>query len=150
MATNDTTHISSLRFLIGHWETSGEVVAAGGPAVKISGTDIYEWILDKNFILHKANVLMGDERVEVFEIIGPLNQQDREVQMRSFDNVGNFTLMQGKIGDDIFSITGNDMHAVLSVDGENKMSAHWEKQENNLWKPWMKLVFSKKLHDEAH
>ena len=59
---------SIFKRLIGVWKTSGRILSDGKTLI-LRGTDSYEIILDGNFILHKADVLMGNERSETVEII---------------------------------------------------------------------------------
>ena len=55
--------LSALEFLIGKWKTSGRIFATPGtPQINIEGTDSYEWELSGQFILHRADVLMGREK----------------------------------------------------------------------------------------
>ena len=141
------TELKRLGFLIGKWETNGEVITSPGtPAMKITGTDSYEWALDGNFILHKADVMMGDEKMEVIEFIGEYDPDHNSFEMRSFDSRGDFTSMLGTI--DVhgeFHINGHNIRAVLSADQHgSKMNANWEKSDfGQSWIPWMKMKFTK-------
>ena len=54
--------------LIGEWKTTGEIVLGNNKKI-LTGKDSYEFILGKNFILHRADVLIGEERSETYEII---------------------------------------------------------------------------------
>ena len=74
-----------LGFLIGTWKTEGEVRAEGNtPAIPFKGTDSYEWILNRTFILHKVDVTMGKEKTEAIEVIGGNDVGSKKYKMRSF------------------------------------------------------------------
>src|SRR5688572_3510770 len=104
-------------FLIGEWHTKGEAKAiATSPAMKISGTDSYVWILGGCFILHRADVMMGEEKTEVLELIGEYDASTDTFQMRSFDNQGNYSIMEANFENDkVLKINGDKMRATLSV-----------------------------------
>ena len=142
-----STELKRLSFLIGKWKTSGEVKAsADTPAMKITGTDSYEWALEENFILHRAEVMMGDEIMEVIEFIGEYDPEHDSFEMRSFDSQGNFTSMLGTIdAHGAFHINGHNMRAVLTVNQDgSEMSANWEESDiGQDWIPWMKMKFTK-------
>jgi len=138
--------MKSLDFLIGKWNTSGEIVASEGNASsKFNGTDSYEWILDGHYILHQVDVIINNEKVEAFEIIGDYDPGTKRYKMRSFDNHGTFTEMEGYLDEmNTFHILGDKMRAQLSVIDKNTMSAHWENsKDNQKWAPWMDLKLSK-------
>jgi len=55
----------------GRWNTEGKIPSSEtSPEINISGTDTYEWILGGFFLLHKADVIIGNEKSETFEVIG--------------------------------------------------------------------------------
>ena len=144
-------HIKSemepLLFLIGRWNTEGEIIAnEGNAANKFTGTDSYEWILDGHFILHKVDVTMNNEKVEAIEIIGGFDATTKRYKMRSFDNQGAFTEMEAYIDEKgIFHILGDKMRSKLSMRDSNTLIAHWENSKDNKnWLPWMDLKLSNK------
>ncbi len=66
--------------------------------------------------------------------------------MRSFDNQGNFGVMQASVSDDgIWTFTGELQRATLTVsDDGNSMTAHWEQRsDGSKWRPWMDMTFTK-------
>ena len=137
--------MNELNFLIGSWKTEGEIISDKEPPARITGTDSYEWILEKSFILHKVDVMMGDEKTEAIELIGPGDKSKKTYNLRSFDKHGNFVTMEGRLDENgVLQISGDKMRSRLSLINENHMSAHWEKSEDNKnWSPWMDLQFSK-------
>ena len=138
--------MKALNFLIGKWNTKGEIKEDGKmPATKIKGVDSYEWILNGCFILHKVDVVMGDIRTEAIELIGEYDNTNKSYKMRSFDNQGNFLTMEAHLDESGFlHILGDTMRSKLSMGDSNNMSAHWEKLDDSKnWQPWMDLRFSK-------
>jgi hypothetical protein len=138
LQTND---IHSLEFLIGNWNTEGEIIDGG----RITGSDSYEWVLNKSFILHKVDVTMDGKQIEAIELIGEYDSKNRSFKMRSFDTEGTCTTMEAKrYGISALLITGDKMRSKLSVIDANTMTAHWEKSDDNVkWQPWIDLRFSK-------
>ena len=135
-----------LAFLIGTWKTEGEVRAQGNtPTIAFKGTDSYEWILNKTFILHKVNVTMGKEKIEVIEVIGGYDPGSKKYKMRSFDNQGAFAEMEAHIDKNgVLHIVGANMRSKLFRQNEKNLIAHWERLvDNREWVPWMDLQLSK-------
>lgn len=63
-----------LEVLVGRWNSAGRTVPGPSePAIRITGTDTYEceWLAGGFFPVHRVDVRMGDEKVEVIELIGP-------------------------------------------------------------------------------
>lgn len=139
--------LKHLNFLVGKWHSEGTVLpTSSSPEIKIKGTDIYEWVSGGFFLLHRVDVLMGDEKVQAIEIIGGYDALSKTFPMRSFDNQGNFTTMQARVGQDgVMKITGEMMRSMLIADKDcNNMTAYWERSENGVtWMPWMDMKFSK-------
>jgi hypothetical protein len=138
--------LKTLNFLIGNWYSEGEVSATSKePVIKIKGTDKYEWVLDDSFILHSVDVIMGDEKIKVIEIIG-YDKGNNKYILRSFNNQGSITEMQAQLDtESVLLITGDKMRSKLSVHSDsNYMTAHWEKSEDGItWFPWMDMNFKK-------
>ncbi|MEO5647802.1 MAG: DUF1579 family protein [Chitinophagaceae bacterium] len=143
---NPAPELMQLNFLIGNWHSEGELLAnSSRPSVRISGTDSYEWVAGGFFILHRVDVLMGDEPVEVIELIGydPLSNT---YSMKSFDNKGEFTMMEANI-DPLrrLHISGEMVRSTLvpGKDG-NKMTASWDRTDDgSTWIPWIEMKFIK-------
>ncbi len=138
--------LKPLTFLIGHWRTEGEILGDSGEVVaRVSGTDSYEWISGGHFILHRVDVMMGDNKIEVIEIIGGYDPTNKSYAMRSFDNEGKFTTMSGKFEKDgTFEIEGEGMRSYLAYDkNSNTMNIRWEKQNNSQWELWIDMTLKK-------
>jgi hypothetical protein len=140
--------MQELDFLVGYWETRGMVHAHDSSAAqKIKGTDSYEWALNGRFLIHRADVLIGNEKVEVIEMIGG-GSDDGPIPMRSFDNQGNFMVMEGRMENTgTLIITGKNMRSRLTLENDaSRMSAQWERfDEKNQWVPWMDMWFTKRM-----
>ena len=142
---NAKTHVDALHFLIGSWQTEGEVLAdEANKTMTIKGTDIYELVLGGHFILHQADVIIDNKRTSVIEMIGEYDPLDESWKMRSFDNTGTYTTMKATLNDGYLKIIGDKMRARLSIAEDGSyMFANWEKSEDGQsWDPWMELKFS--------
>jgi hypothetical protein len=132
-----------LDILVGRWSSEGRTVPGPSePEVRISGTDTYEWMAGGHFLVHRVDVRMGGEQVEVVEMIGPYDPSDGSYPMRSFDNQGNFVTMTARVGDDgVWTLTGASERATLTV-GEDgaTMTARWERSDDGSgWRHWMDM-----------
>jgi Protein of unknown function (DUF1579) len=88
-----------LEVLVGRWNSAGRTVPGPSePAIRITGTDTYEWLAGGFFLVHRVDVRMGDEKVEVIELID--DPSDSSYPMRSFDRQGNFVTMTARVRDD--------------------------------------------------
>ena len=144
--TDIKAEISPLLFLIGKWKTEGRIISKEGDTEgKIIGNDSYELILEGHYILHKVDVTMNNEKVEAIEIIGDFDVNSKKYKMRSFDNQGKYSEMEGEMDKQgIFHIYGDKMRSTLSIIDSNTLIAHWEMSEDNVnWRPWMELKLSK-------
>jgi hypothetical protein len=57
--------------LIGVWRTSGYVLDdEGQPASEITGTDAYEWLAGRWFVVHHVDVSLAGQPVVAIEMIG--------------------------------------------------------------------------------
>jgi hypothetical protein len=133
--------------LVGHWNTTGESVPdAAGRATAIKGMDKYEWLPGRKFLLHYADVWMGEEKVNVVEVIGPCADELAGIPMNSFDSSGQHAVMQAELrGPDEWMFSGTGLRATLTL-GKNgrSMSASWERQgAGERWEPWLTMQFAK-------
>lgn len=128
-----------LESFIGTWKTSGRIRAIGNePEMTLAGTDTYEWLVGESVILHRVDVLMGDERVRSAEVIGP---EEGGYFMRSYDPTGEAGVMKATFADGVWSFTGEQQRfrGGFSETGET-FSGLWEqKGEDGTWMPWMDL-----------
>jgi hypothetical protein len=91
--------------LIGVWKTEGVVIAENGN-LELQGTDSYELILDGKYILHKANVKMGEEKNETFEMMSLVDSLAR-AGMHYFNSKGESGVMTGYLEGNNFVIEGD-------------------------------------------
>ncbi len=128
--------------LIGSWASSGSTVERPGePAVSIEGSDVYEWLPGRHFVVHHVDVRMGGEQVHVLEMIG--EPAGDAVLMRSFDHRGGTAVMRATIdADGRWTFAGEAERATLVVaeDGAS-MAARWERRTDGGWEHWMDMRF---------
>lgn len=128
---------SNFKRLIGTWSTSGQIFTENG-ITKLKGTDSYEWILEGNFILHKAHVTMGNEKSEIFEVIS-LEESTDGAQMQYFNSKGESGTMQSEIKDHIFNIEGKRLKFNGTINNKDtEITGKWYLQSES--KDWKKLI----------
>ncbi|GAA0879093.1 hypothetical protein GCM10009119_20610 [Algoriphagus jejuensis] len=110
----------------------------------LSGTDSYELILDGNYILHRADVLMGNEKSETFEIIG-IPKSSTKTEMRYFNSSGESGVMTGQIEGNDFLIGGDGIKFVGEInDANTEVVGKWFRQsEESTWSEFIKLRLEK-------
>ncbi len=135
--------ISNFKRLVGIWKTTGEI-KSGKENLKLIGLDSYELILDGNFILHKADVKMGNERSETFEIIG-LESSSEMAKMQYFNSKGEDGIMWSSIFNNEFNIEGNGLKFNGTINEENtRISGKWYIQtESEGWIDFIDLLLEK-------
>lgn len=123
---------------VGRWRTAGQVLASeGSPALRIDGTDEYEWLPGGFFLLHRVDVRIGGEPVRALEIIG-WDAERGDYFMRSFDSQGNAGVMHAGVRDGTWTFQG-DAERFTGGFGEDggTLSGRWERREGGRWLPWM-------------
>lgn len=71
--SENTPHpqLRQLNKFVGVWQTKGIMKMPDGSSVDINGTDSYEWLPGKFFMIHRViDVHMGDLVANAIEIIG--------------------------------------------------------------------------------
>jgi hypothetical protein len=143
---NSLNQLQKLNPLVGKWQSKGTVLpSAAASEIEISGTDIYEWVCDEMFLLHKVDVKMGTEKTEVIEMIG-YDREAKNYPMRSFDNHGDFAVMHFSVDEKgVWTIKGDKVRSTLRISGEgDQMNALWERTDDGTsWIPWMKMTFKR-------
>jgi len=134
---------SSFRRLLGVWKTSGQILS-GGDTLSLTGTDSYELILGGNYILHKAAVLMGDEKSETFEIMG-LDDPSEKAEMNYFNANGESGTMTGRIKGDHFVIEGDRLKFAGKINEANTavIGKWFQQSEDNSWVEFIDLKLEK-------
>lgn len=126
---------------VGHWNTEGKIPATNTtPEIKISGTDIYEWLSGKFFLLHKADVLIGNEKSETLEIIG-FDKQNEKYTMQHYDNNGNSGFMTATYEKGIWTFLGENLKFTGGFKKEdNEFSGIWQQlADGNNWTHFMDI-----------
>jgi len=141
-----STH--SLDALVGYWDTTGESVPdEKGRVIAIRGMDKYEWLPGRKFLVHYADVWMGEEKANVVEVIGPCAEDLSGIPMHSFEGNGQHAVMhakQQKPGEWVFS--SEDLRATLIIgqDGSS-MTARWDRKiDGQRWNLWLTMRFTKR------
>jgi hypothetical protein len=135
---------SDFKVFIGKWSTEGRIFGTDeSPEMEIIGTDTYEPILDGFFLLHQADVLIGNVKSKTFEIMGFM-ESDAQVSLQYYNNVGAFGLMSGSLTNGEWKIRSKD----LRFDGKftenrNELTGTWQKLDNQ--KKWVNFIEIKLL-----
>lgn len=137
---------SNFKRLIGVWKTTG-VINSGENNLDIIGTDSYELILDGNYILHKADVKMGNDRSETFEIIRLVSSLYK-AKMQYFNSKGEEGIMESSIINSQFKIEGPHLKFSGKINKENtKINGKWYIQiESQQWVDFIELNLEKQIN----
>lgn len=128
---------SNFKRLIGIWRTTGSVIS-GERTLQLSGTDSYEWILDGNYLLHKAHVKMGHERNETLEVIRP-DHSGPKANMQYFNSKGEEGVMTGSIINNEFNIESETLKFSGTINSQNTLiTGKWYRQTED--KKWVELI----------
>jgi hypothetical protein len=134
-----------LGVFIGTWRTSGRTVPGpSGPALDIVGTDTYEWLPGRFFVVHRVDVRLGGERMQAIEIIG-YDASSGAYTTRSFDSTGNRGAYRVTVRERVWTFAGETERATATVDADgDAISVRWERARNgSAWCPWMDLELVK-------
>lgn len=134
---------SNFKKLIGVWKTSGDIKSGEG-TLKLIGIDSYELILDGNYILHKADVLMGNERSETLEIVKLDGSLDK-AKMQFFNTKGEEGIMMGSLIDNEFKMMGGRLMFEGTINNDNTtITGKWCMQaERGKWTDFIDLTLQK-------
>ncbi|HYF70696.1 MAG TPA: DUF1579 family protein [Ohtaekwangia sp.] len=141
MIKNNSTALQQLDKFVGQWNTTGKILpTATTLEIKISGTDTYEWLPGKYFLLHKANVLMGDEKIETFEIIG-FDIEKNIYTMQHYDSQGNSGFMSATHIGNNWTLQGDSLKFTGGFKSDHKeFSGRWEQlNPNGSWADFMDI-----------
>ena len=141
-----TIHHVPLDVFVGSWKTEGEVIGvAEGSSLKFTATDTYEWLPGGYFLFHRFDADMPDGNVKGIEVIG-YSTESQTFFLYSFDNLGNTTLLQGKIDDERWTFIGESIRFTGSFSENGRtLSGLWEirSSEGAVWQPWMNVTLRK-------
>ena len=114
--------------------------AKDGTAQSIAGSDVYEWLPGRFFMLHKVDVRMGNERAESTEIIG-FDEESQRLTMHAYDNKGIYTSMTASYDNGVWHFNGDHLRFTggFNADG-SQLSGNWELQnEDGEWSVFIKI-----------
>lgn len=134
-----------LNVFVGKWKTEGQIIKTpSNPAASISGTDIYEWLPGGFFLIHRVDVHMGEEEVKAIEVIG-YDDSSQTYPMHSFDNNGNYDLLQAKVHDNKWTFAGKSLRFTgVFSDDDNTITGRWEQAaDGSNWAPWMEVKLTR-------
>ena len=134
---------SNFKRLIGIWQTEGTVFTEKGN-LKLVGLDSYEFILDGNYILHKADVKMGNEKSETLEIIA-LDCSAEKGKMEYYNSKGESGVMTSFLINNNFKINGDKIKFEGTINEENtELTGRWLLQTGNYqWTDFIDLKLTK-------
>jgi hypothetical protein len=130
---------------LGKWTTVGKIPASDTtPEIKISGTDTYEWLPGEFFLLHKVDVIVGDNKNETFEIIG-YDRQKNLYTMQHYDNKGNSGIMTANCNDGVWTILGENLRFTGGFKNHDKeFSGIWQQSsDGENWTHLMDIKLTK-------
>lgn len=144
---NNRIENTEFQKLIGNWKTEGRILATDdNPEMKITGTDSYELILDGFFILHKADVFMGNDKSQTLEVIG-LDEASNHATFEYYDNQGASGKMTGTLKNNELKINGEALRFQGRLnDNENQINGTWEKiNAQSKWKRFLEMKLTKEM-----
>lgn len=143
---NEMMKIESSNFkrLVGIWNTEGTILTEKDGSALI-GIDSYEFILDGTCMLHKADVLIGNEKSETFEMI-MLDGSAEQVKMHYYNSKAESGVMKGSLINNDFKIEGDKLKFEGTLNDDNSILAgKWYLQtEDNVWAEFIDLKLTKR------
>lgn len=136
--------LKALDAVVGTWDSKGTMRTPDG-TIAITGTDAYEWLPGQQFMIHKADVTVGGDKVDVIEIIGEYDEAKKACAMHAFQSDGSHEVMWANVntnGSLLFA--GDTTRATLTTSQDGKaMDALWEQRTDGNWNHWMDMRFTK-------
>lgn len=142
--TSTPEHKQLSRF-VGRWNTEGKIHTTNTtPEMKITGTDMYEWLPGEYFLLHKVDVWVGDDKNETFEVIG-FDQRIGKYTMQHYDNKGNSGTMTATYENEVWTFQGETLRFTGGFKNNDKeFSGIWEQRSKEKdWTHWMDIKLRK-------
>ncbi len=139
-------HLEPLTPIIGRWRSSGTVLDADGSVVAtVAGSDVYSWLPGGHWIVHEVDVIMGEERTQVLELIGGRDEGSGGWQMHAFDTAdspGKMLLTAAE--PDLLLLQGDGVRSWFRIRaGDRHMTTLWEREVGHRWIPWMDMRFDR-------
>lgn len=127
--------------LVGVWSSAGETVD-DDPVVHIEGSDVYEWLPGRHFLVHHVDVTVDGRRYQALEVFGA---EADTVVARAYDSDGETgTMTVGLPERGVVTLTGPDTRARLVVAGDGgSMAARWDRLDDGEWRHWMDMRFTR-------
>lgn len=137
MSKPDQLH--PLSGFVGSWKTSGTIPGAKeSAAIKVEGTDTYEWLPGGFFLLHQADVMIGNNRSQTFEVIGT-DKNTGKFTMQYYNNKGESGSMTATEQDGTWRFQGDALRFTGSFKNSgHEFSGQWE--QLNETKQWVHLM----------
>jgi hypothetical protein len=145
MSKQKSIEHEQLNKFVGRWNTEGKILATDTtPEINISGTDTYKWLPGEFFLLHKVDVLIGEDKNETFEIIG-YDEEKEKYTMQHFDNKGNSGFMTATFSDGTWVFLGETLRFTGGFKKEGKeFSGIWERSpDSKNWTHFMDIKLTK-------
>lgn len=142
---NKGTAYHQLNKFAGKWNTEGLMISTGKkPGIEIKGTDTYEWLPGGFFLLHKVDVLMGDDRNQTLEIIG-FDDVHNHYTMQYYDYKGNSGFMTATVVDGLWTFTGGNLRFKGRFNNqEDEFTGTWEQSaDRENWTHLMDIKLKK-------
>ncbi len=130
---------------IGKWINEGYTVEApGSPSVKITTSDVYEWMPGGFFVLHTAYGRIGNMDVGGTEILG-YDQATKKYFTHFYDSRGNIQEGELTVDGDSWTWKGKNTGctAVFTENGKVQTAHHIRLDEKGNWVPSMEVVLTK-------
>lgn len=137
--------LERLNFFIGKWMNEGYTVeSAEAPSLKITTSDVYEWLPGRFFVLHTAYGRIGNMDVGGMEVLG-YDAATRKFFSRFYDSAGNIHEADLTADGDRWTWQGETTGctAVFSENGKVQTAHHVRLDENGNWIPSMEVVLTK-------
>lgn len=140
-----TNEYKELDKFAGRWHTEGKIPAANtSPEIKISGTDTYEWLPGRFFLLHKVDVFVGDDKNEAVEVIG-FDTLSGKYTMQHYDNKGHSGFMAATCDEGVWRFWGESLRFTGGFKNEDReFSGIWEQSaDGESWSHFMDIRLTK-------
>lgn len=139
-------HLEPLAPIIGSWRTSGTILDEdGGAAGTVVGTDTYRWLPGGHWVVHEVDVMMGDERTQVLELIGGHDEATGGWQMHAFDSADRPGVMSLTLHEPgLLLLQGEGVRSWFRPQaGPGFMTTLWEREVHGRWIPWIDMRFDR-------
>ncbi len=133
-----------LEVFIGRWINEGYTVeTALAPSLKITTSDVYEWMPGGFFVLHTAYGRIGNIDVGGTEILS-YDSASKKYWSRFYDSGGNIQEAELTVDGDSWTWRGpaTGCTAIFTDDGKTQ-TAHHVRLVNGNWVPSMEVVLTK-------